>query len=135
VYEVTAATIRDQAFGVPIDAGAAIDAQLLVQVTKAEALLNWKVPTLEARVTAGTVPLELVQGIVCDMVLRVVKNPMSLRSFGVDDGQVTIDNTVSAGMLYVSDDELGLLEPPPTYVTGAARSVRLNIPAWVCPRA
>jgi hypothetical protein len=135
VYEVTAATIRDHAYGIDIPAGADIDTQLGTQIIKAEALLNFKVPTLEARVTAGTIALTLVQGVVCDMVLRVVKNPMSLRSFGVDDGQATIDNTASTGAMYLSVDEEALMAALPVHAYGAVRSIRLGVPAWRLPRA
>lgn len=134
-YEVTAAVIRAQAYGVEIATGDTVDAQLDAQVDKAEAILNHKIPTLAARVTAGAIQLALVQGVICDMVLRVVKNPMSLRSFGIDDGQATIDNTASTGLLYLSADEEALLVPPSTETTGAVRNVRLGVPSWRLPRA
>lgn len=75
----------------------------------AEVRLLARIPTLKERITAGDVEARLVTGIICDAVIRVLKNPNSIRSTGVDDGQVTIDTTVSSGRLYFTDEELDML--------------------------
>jgi len=68
------------------------------------------------------------------MVLRVVKNPRSLRSLGLDDFQATIDQAVSTGMLYLSDDERARLLPH-----GRANlqvgTIRLGLAPWRWPGA
>lgn len=77
----------------------------------AEVRLFTRVPTLEERIDSQEVDARLVVGIICDAVIRVLKNPNSIRSTGVDDGRVTIDTTVSSGRLYFTDEELDLLAP------------------------
>lgn len=131
MYGVIPQTIRDAAYGIDIPAGGAVDAQLTHLIAKAEIRLNAAIPTLAARFEAETVAAELVGGVVEDMVLRVVKNPQSLRSFGIDDFTTVIDSSVSTGLLYVSGSELALLSP------GAGRasvgSIRLGVPSWRLP--
>jgi hypothetical protein len=92
--------------------------------TVAEALLDdaWAVllmtiPDLEDRITAGTVSDEAITFVVSAMVLRVLRNPNGVRSWSVDDYSETRDNSLSAGSLYASPDEVRLL-------TGRASSLR-----------
>lgn len=57
----------------------------------------------------GTVSAGLVVAVVSAMALRVLRNPNGVRQWAVDDYSETRDASVSAGALYVSDDELALL--------------------------
>jgi len=133
-YGVTAADLRAAAYGVDIPAGAAIDAQITVLITKATTRIDDAVPSLAARVLDGSVVEAVVQDVIEDMVLRVVKNPKSLRSLGLDDFQATIDQAVSTGMLYLSDDERARLLPH-----GRANlqvgTIRLGLAPWRWPGA
>jgi hypothetical protein len=43
------------------------------------------------------------------MALRVLRNPNGVRQWSVDDYSETRDSALSAGSLYVSDDEAALL--------------------------
>jgi hypothetical protein len=133
-YNVTAADIRAAAYGVDIPAGSATDAQLTVLITKATTRIDEAVPSLAARVTAGTVAVAVVQDVIEDMVLRVVKNPKSLRSLGLDDFQATIDQAVSTGMLYLSDDERSRLLPHGR-ANQRVGTIRLGTAPWRWPNA
>lgn len=80
----------------------------------AQALLDdaWAIllshrPTLEA--PTPPVSSDLVRAVVSAMVLRVLRNPEGIRQWSVDDASFTRDNALSAGGLYVSDEELSLL--------------------------
>jgi len=129
---VTPADIRAAGFGLDIPTGAAVDTQIQTLVDKAEARLLAAVPSIHRRIAAGTLSVALVEGVVEDMVLRVIKNPRALRQMGVDDFQATIDTAVSSGALYVTTGELALLAPPPR---GAVGSVRIGLPGWRLPGA
>ena len=133
-YNVTATDIRAAAYGVDIPAGDAVDDQLDVLITKAETRIGAAVPSLAARVTAGTVAREVVQDVIEDMVLRVVKNPKSLRSLGLDDFQATIDQAVSTGMLYLSDDERARLLPHGR-ATQQVGTIQIGLRPWRWPGA
>ncbi|MFE5309705.1 hypothetical protein [Isoptericola sp. NPDC056605] len=130
MFEVTPASIRTAAFGITIPEGTTADAQLTALIAKAELRLVAAVPSVPSRIEEGTLDVELVQGVVEDMVLRVVRNPKALRSVGLDDFQATIDNSTSTGLLYVSPEETALLAPSSRSSVG---SIRLGVPAWRLP--
>jgi len=71
--------------------------------------LQARVPALQARYDAGLVTDGLIRRVVAAMVVRVLKNPDSLRSWTVDGDSFTRDSVVSAGLLFVSADEIELL--------------------------
>lgn len=131
MYAVTPQDIRDAAYGIEIPAGGPVDTQIAYLIAKAETRLNAVVPSLAARFEAGTAAPAVIHGVVEDMVLRVVKNPQALRSFGIDDFTAVIDNSVSTGLLYVAADEESLLSP------GSGRSsvgsIRLGVSSWRLP--
>lgn len=126
--------IRDAAFGIEIPTGDAVDLQLDALIAKAEGRLAVALPLLATHVADGKVDALTVRGVVEDMVLRVVKNPRSLRALGIDDFQATIDNSVSMGTLYVSDAERALLTPVMPRARGV-RSIRMGVPSWRTPGA
>lgn len=75
------------------------------------AILLTRRPSLEQQITDGTVADASVRVVVAAMVLRVLRNPNGVKSWTVDDYSETRDNSLAAGALYVSDDELGLISP------------------------
>ena len=127
--------IRDAAFGIEIPTGPNVDQQLHALIAKAEGRLAVALPMLASHVADGSVDTATVRGVVEDMVLRVVKNPRSLRTFGIDDLQATIDNSLSMGTLYVTDAERDLLTPASSTARAGFGSIRLGIPEWRLPRA
>lgn len=133
MFDVAPQDIRDAAFGIDIPAGEAVDAQLERLIAKAEMRLATVLPTVASRIEAGALDVDLVRGVIEDMVLRVVKNPRSLRTLGLDDFQATIDNSTSTGLLYVTADEVALLSPRrPRRSVG---TIRLGIERWRQPGA
>ena len=89
----------------PVEASVA--ASLL---SDAWAIMLARVPGLEARLSS-TLSGDLVVAVESAMVLRVLRNPDGKRQETIDDYSWTRDNAVSAGLLYLSDEELSLLGP------------------------
>lgn len=129
-FGVTPDAIREAAYGLNIPEGSDADIQLMALIDKAGTRLASRMPSIQRRLDAGTLDPEVVQGVVEDMVLRVIRNPTARRSIGLDDFQETIDTSTSTGLLYVSEDELALLRPPSRRRVG---SIRLGVPAWRLP--
>lgn len=68
-----------------------------------------RVPSLDQRLTDGSVSPDLVVAVVSAMVLRVLRNPEGKRQESLDDYSYTRDQALSAGVLYVTDAEIDLL--------------------------
>lgn len=131
---VTPKQIRDAAYGVTIPSDADTAVQRLID--KAIQRLRVEIPGFDARVQAGALPAELVQGVVEDMVIRVLRNPNGYRQITIEDYSRTIDSAVSSGELTLTAAERALLSPK----TAAGRpgggrigSIRVNIPSWRLP--
>lgn len=77
--------------------------------------------TIAARLTAATLDEADVIDVVTSMALRVLGNPQGKRQEAIDDYSWTRDSAVSAGLLYVTSDELASLAAP----GGRTNSVRL----------
>lgn len=99
------------------------------EVAKATQLLGWagalleqRVPHLASRLAARTLSATAVAAVSTAMVARVMRNPDGRRqgAESIDDfsSSWTIDNALSTGALYVSDDELRLLTPVAVPLTG-----------------
>lgn len=77
--------------------------------------------TIEARLTAETLAEADVVRVVVAMALRVLGNPQGKRQEAIDDYSWTRDSAVSAGLLYVTAEELASLAA----AGGRTNSVRL----------
>lgn len=77
--------------------------------------------TIEARLTAGTLATADVVRVVAAMAMRVLGNPQGKRQEAIDDYSWTRDSAVSAGLLYVTPEELASL----AVAGGRTNSVRL----------
>lgn len=133
IPQVTPDDIREAAYGTTIPAGGAIDNQLDKMIAKAGREILDQVPNLAARVAAGKVSPDTIRDVIEAMVVRVAKNPNAYRHVGIDDFQATLDNSVSAGGLYLSEAErLKLAGPRKARRFGSAR---LAIPSWRLPHA
>jgi hypothetical protein len=106
-----------------------ITAQALLD--DAWAVLLMMVPDIEDRMTAGTTSIEAAVFVVSSMVLRVLRNPNGVRTWSVDDYSETRDNSLSAGSLYASADELALLTGRSSTARRGAFSVAPARPAGV----
>ena len=84
-------------------------------------LLRRRIQTIEADIaadTSGDLQADAVR-VLATAVLRVMKNPDGIRQESIDDYSWTRDQAVSAGLLYISDDELNALIVDGTGPTGA----------------
>lgn len=74
-------------------------------------------PTMESNISVvapAASPLvspDLVKDVMTDMIVRVLKNPDSVRSDSIDDHTTTLDMSISSGGLYLSAEEVALLTP------------------------
>lgn len=75
---------------------------------------------IDADIAAGRLDAEAAALAVTAMVLRVLRNPNGLRSETVGPFSRTFDTTVAAGLLVVSDAELGMVTPVPVVPDGIA---------------
>lgn len=72
-------------------------------------------PDMDASVTfapPATDPLvspDLVKDVMVSMIIRVLKNPDSVRSDSIDDHTTTLDMSISSGEMYLSAEEIALL--------------------------
>lgn len=86
------------------------------------AILLARRPLLDTQLVDGDVAEALVRAVVSAMVLRVLRNPEGWVTEAVDDWSGRRADSAAAGLLYVSDDELGLLQP--AGVGGGAFTIR-----------
>jgi hypothetical protein len=82
------------------------------------------VPSVKTRLSAGRLSVRSFTRIVCDMVLRVVRNPEGLRSESDGTYQYTSAATVASGDLWIPEKDLVLLRGPVARLVPA--SVRLG---------
>lgn len=71
-----------------------------------EANLTPVPPATESLVSAA-----LVADVMASMIVRVLKNPDSVRSDSIDDHTTTLDAAISSGEMYLSNSEISLLTP------------------------
>lgn len=119
---VDAEGIRAAAYGmdIPSDADESIDRL----ISKAGERLKVKVPGLENRVEAGAITPELVQGVIEDMVLRVVRNPYGFAQEQAGEFMYRIDRVVASGAIQVTEEDIALL----THPGSAFGTVNVNVP-------
>lgn len=74
-------------------------------------VLTAEVPGLDDRLTAETVSEALVVHVLCEMTLRVLRNPEGKLEETIDDYRYRRDRLVSSGVLYVTPEEVSYLTP------------------------
>lgn len=85
-------------------------------------ILQVRLPTIDARLTADTVDANLVRMTLANMVIRVLRNIDGKTSESIEDYSYTVNQLVAAGYLFVSADELNMLDP--VGVSGSAFTIR-----------
>lgn len=87
-----------------------------------------RIPAVESRLASGDLEAEDVVGVICAMVIRVLKNPQGYRQRSIDDASVTIDTALASGELYLSDSERAdlTLQVP----LSGMYSIALDVPYW-----
>lgn len=78
-------------------------------ITEAWEEIRGRVATLDARFDAGLVTDGQVRKVIAAMVMRVLRNPDAIRQWTIDDGTFVRDSAVSAGLLYMTPDDVSLL--------------------------
>jgi hypothetical protein len=78
-------------------------------------------PVLEADMAAGTVAEQAVTKVVCQMVLRVLKNPDGYDEESIDDWRGRRNALAASGLLTITAEELADITPS----RASRRSVRL----------
>jgi hypothetical protein len=77
-------------------------------------------PTIDQQIASGAVSGDMAALAVTNMVLRVLRNPGGLRSETVGPFSRAYDTTVAAGLLVLTDDEVGLISPSGTAAPASA---------------
>lgn len=90
---------------------------------EAEAILAVASPGIRERAAASPDAAVVARSVVVSMVLRVLKNPDSVRQFSIDDYTQVRDQVASSGLLYATPEELAQVAPvvvplPGVYVVG-----------------
>lgn len=84
--------------------------QVEVLLDDAWAIVNAQLPMLESQLAAAVNPPEgVLRAVICNMVIRVLRNPNGVKQWAVDDYSETRDSSISAGALYLSTDEMALI--------------------------
>lgn len=91
------------------------------RLTGAWARIKRRLPTIEDRIAAGTLDVDLVVDVVCDVVLRVLKNPDGFRSEQSGDYMYSLERGASSGRLEPLPSEWRMLSG-----RGQVTSVSLN---------
>jgi hypothetical protein len=92
---------------------------------RAELLITRRISDLAARIVADAALQDIVVMVEADAVARVLRNPNGVYQEHVDDYSYTRDRAISAGTLYISDDEWDmLLTTPGTSVPSEAFTIR-----------
>ena len=82
-------------------------------IADAEAIILSEYPGLQDRIDSSTVPVELVKFVVCQMVIRTLRNPENLTYWQQQTGPFGQGKNFSTDSLgiYMTDKEVGLLAP------------------------
>ncbi len=78
-------------------------------LTYLSAQVRIKVPNVDDRMATDTDYADLVRLTVAAAAVRVLRNPDGWRQYSIDDASFTRDQVISAGLLYLTDDELAQL--------------------------
>jgi hypothetical protein len=90
------------------------------KLTSAEVILLNTVRDLPARIDAGTVTIDAVRIVLCNMVIRLLNNPKGIRTQSAGPFSYTLGREVSVGHLYMTNSDKRLLGLP------RAQSIALN---------
>lgn len=92
-----------------------IDADDLPKVAalarRASAIIRAQVYEVDMRIEQAQLDAQTVTDVCVDMVIRVLRNPEGVKQETIGPIATTYDPTVAAGRLYLTPDELFLLQP------------------------
>lgn len=92
-------------------------------------ILSRKALRIEKRLNEGTLDLDVVRGVVMDMVLRVIKNPSGLQSDGTGSVTTAYFRGAASGAIELLDEDLEALTPRSRTVG----TMRVRVPGWRLP--
>lgn len=98
-------------------------------IRKAETRLVARVPRLEERIESGALSLDLVRGVVEDMVLQTVRNPEGYASEGAGGVTSSYFRSAASGEVTMTREHLEMLMPTQL----AFGSISLGVPSWRMP--
>lgn len=99
--------------------------QATALLTRAELLITRRITDLATRIVADAALEDVVVLVESDAVARVLRNPDGVYQERIDDYSFTRDRALSAGTLYISDDEWDmLLTTPGTSIASEAFTIR-----------
>jgi hypothetical protein len=77
----------------------------------AEAIILAEYPAIQARIDAGSLPLQVVTMVVCRMVSRILRNPENLTYWQQQTGPFGQGRNFKDSDIWLTTDELNLLAP------------------------
>ena len=87
-----------------------------------------RVPNLDERRTAGQVSDGQLRKVLAAMVVRVLRNPNAIRQYTVDGDNLVRDSALSAGLLYVTPEDVALLSGVPVATGGEQQHISFSVP-------
>lgn len=123
--------VQQAAYGLDIPSDSATQLSIEALIAKAEKRLLARVPSIPARIEAGTLDIMLVQGVVEDVVIRLIRNPQGFSSEQAGEFSYRIDRLVASGRIEITDDDVADLLPKAAH--RGFGSMRLDVPAWRLP--
>lgn len=122
---MTYASTDDVAVSLGRDLTGPEDDRATALLERVELTITRRVTNLPARIILDADLTSVVARIEADAVARVLSNPNGVYQESIDDYSFTRDRSVSAGTLYVTDDEWEeLLNTPGTSVASNAFTIR-----------
>lgn len=85
------------------------DEKIQTWIDAAERTLRSKVPSLDARLAAGRITVDDVNLVVCNMLLRVLRNPSGYRTETEGDYSYAVDTAIASGRLLLDRTDRELL--------------------------
>ena len=79
------------------------------KLNDAEMILASRIGDIAAQITAATISVTAVRFVLCNMVMRVLRNPQGMRTQMAGPFSYTADREIAAGRLYVSREDFRLL--------------------------
>lgn len=99
-------------------------AQVNAWIADVEALILHRIPDLAQQIVDGNVLASAVKTVVCQSVIRKIKNPDGKQNERIDDYSYGLSQDAARVDLFITDDEWSMITPRGT--SGAAFSIRLG---------
>lgn len=125
---VTPQQVRELAYGFAIGNDELESLEPLIRHAERK-ILGRRNLQVKNRINAGTLDVETVQGVVADMVLRVIRNPAGVQSDGAGSVSTSYFRGAASGSVELLEEDVEALAPTPLKFG----TVGVGIPAWRVP--